>query len=241
MPIFLAAPLPRPMRVPEALRKAENESARVKAERAYLDLTGRDWGIAPHCLKPLTLGPVLLDPNGGAGCGIDARVLEHFGVRVIEINAELGYPEHGIDTDGVDPASGRHMLLRVSRAAARFGAHFGVAFDYDADRGNLVLPGLDESAIIPPQRVATFNIALALAKRKLRESAGDKPLAVVASDATSLAAVRVAEAFGARVFTVETGEINVVSRMGELRGRRIRRACRSRRCQWRHRFRKRDL
>ena len=199
-----------------ALDNSENESSRVRAERAYLDVIGKDWGVAPHCLKPLTLGPVLLDPNGGAGCGIDARVLEHFGVRVIEINAELGYPEHGIDTDGIDAASGRHMLLRVARAAARHSAHFGVAFDYDADRGNLVLPGHDESAILPPQRVATFNIALALARRKLANK--DRgPLAIVASDATSLASHKVAKAFGAEVFQVETGEINVVSRMAELR------------------------
>ncbi|MGI6294533.1 MAG: hypothetical protein ACOX3G_00435 [Armatimonadota bacterium] len=202
--------------VDQALTGHDNESPRIKAERAYLDVIGRDWGIAPHCLKPLTLGPALLDPNGGAGCGIDARVLEHFGVRVIEINAELGYPEHGIDTDGIDPASGRHMLLRVARAAVRERAHFGVAFDYDADRGNLVLPGHDESAIIPPQQVAAFNIALALARRRL-QGVRNGNLAVVISDATSLASERVAAAFGAKVFHVETGEINVVTRMHSLR------------------------
>ncbi|MCE5322861.1 hypothetical protein LLG46_06030 [bacterium] len=198
------------------LTQPDNESSRIHAERAYLDIIGRDWGIAPHCLKPLTLGPALLDPNGGAGSGIDARVLEHFGVRVIEINAELGYPEHGIDTDGIDPASGRHMLLRVARAAARERAHFGVAFDYDADRGNLVLPGHDESAIIPPQKVAALNVALALARRKLSGTEKSK-LAVVMSDATSLACERVAAAFGAEVFHVETGEINVVTKMHKLR------------------------
>jgi phosphomannomutase len=199
-----------------ALSSDHDEAPRVKAERAYLDVIGRDWGVTPHCLKPLTLGPALLDPNGGAGCGIGARVLEHFGVRVIEINAELGYPEHAIDTDGVDPASGRHMLLRVARAAARERAHFGVAFDYDADRGNLVLPGHDDSAIISPQRVAAFNIALALARRRVKGEAVGK-LAVVISDATSLASARVAKAFGAEVFLVETGEINVVTKMDILR------------------------
>lgn len=200
----------------ESLSSNRQEAPRVKAERAYLDVIGRDWGVTPHCLKPLTLGPALLDPNGGAGCGIGARVLEHFGVRVIEINAELGYPEHGIDTDGVDPASGRHMLMRVARAAARERAHFGVAFDYDADRGNLVLPGHDESAIISPQRVAAFNIALALARRRVNGDARGR-LAVVISDATSLASARVARAFGAEVFLVETGEINVVTKMDLLR------------------------
>lgn len=198
------------------LAGSKDDNSRVRAERAYLDVIGRDWGITPHCLKPLTLGPVLVDPNGGAGCGIDARVLEHFGVRVIEVNAETGYPEHAIDTDGIDPASGRHTLLRVARATARERAHFGVAFDYDADRGNLVLPGQDESAIVPPQQAASLNIALALARRKVRgEDAA--PLAVVTSDATSLASYAVARAFGAEVFTVETGEINVVTRMSQLR------------------------
>ncbi len=203
--------------VDRALREPDNEAPRIQAERAYLDVIGSDWGIAPHCLKPLTLGPALLDPNGGAACGIDSRVLQHFGVRVIEINAELGYPEHSIDTDGIDPASGKHMLLRVARAAARERAHFGVAFDYDADRGNLVLPGHDESAIIPPQQVASFNIALALARRQLDGSKKGQ-LAIVMSDATSLASERVARAFGAEVFVVETGEINVVTRMHSLAG-----------------------
>jgi phosphoglucomutase len=205
-----------PQHIENAMNGKDNDSPRVKAERAYLDEIGRDWGIMPHCLKPLTLGPALLDPNGGAGSGVVARVLEHFGVRTIEINAEVGFPEHGIDTDGIDPASGRHMLLRVARAAARHRARFGVAFDYDADRGNLVLPGLDESAIIPPQRVATFNIGFALARHRLNRHFS-KPLAVVVSDATSLASVRVAESFGAEVHVVETGEINVVTRMHQLR------------------------
>lgn len=189
---------------------------RVRAERGYLDAMGKEWGIIPHCLKPLTLGPALLDPNGGAACGIGARVLEHFGVRAIEENAEIGYPEHSIDTDGIDPASGRHMLLRISRAAQRRNARFGIAFDYDADRGNIVLPGNDEDAIIHPQKVAAMNIALVLAHR---ESSGkhDGKLAVVVSDATSGISEKVARIFGAEVFMVETGEINVVTKMHQLR------------------------
>jgi phosphomannomutase len=205
-----------PVDVDITLHDQIHDLQRVIAERAYLDGIGLDWGLTPHCLKPYTLGPVLLDPNGGAGCGIGARVLNHFGVRVIEVNAETGQPEHGIDTDGIDPANGRHMLLRVARAAARERTHFGVAFDYDADRGNMVLPGDNESAILPAQRVATFNIALILTHRLLHEKQ-ERPLAVVVSDATSLASHRVAEAFGAKVFQVETGEINVVTKMDTLR------------------------
>jgi phosphomannomutase len=200
-----------------ALGNGEDQVSRVKAERAYLDFLGLEWGVQPHCLKPLVLGPVLLDPNGGSACGIGARVLEHFGVRAIEVNAELGYPEHAIDTDGVDPASGRHMLLRVCRATLRAGARFGIAFDYDADRGNIVLPGTDESAIIHPQTVAAMNIALALVHRELTTRKSNSKLAVVMSDATSGACEKVASFFGAQVFTVETGEINVVTMMHRLR------------------------
>ena len=195
---------------------SEDHQLRVKAERAYLDSLGAEWGVQPHCLKPLVLGPALLDPNGGAACGIGARVLEHFGVRAIEVNAELGYPEHAIDTDGIDPASGRHMLIRVSRAALRAGGRFGIAFDYDADRGNIVLPGLDESAIIHPQTVATMNVALALAHREIAGRKSSEP-AIVMSDATSGSCEKVASFFGAKVFMVETGEINVVTRMHQLR------------------------
>jgi len=200
-----------------AFGAGEDHQHRVKAERAYLDFLGAEWGVQPHCLKPLVLGPALLDPNGGAACGIGARVLEHFGVRAIEVNAELGYPEHAIDTDGIDPASGRHMLLRVSRAALRASARFGIAFDYDADRGNIVLPGTDDSAIIRPQTVATMNVALALAHREIAPKKNHGKPAIVISDATSGSCEKVASFFGAKVFMVETGEINVVTRMHQLR------------------------
>ena len=199
-----------------AVQLNESEHDRVKAERAYLDSLGREWGVEPHCLKPLTLGPALLDPNGGAACGINARVLEHFGVRALETNSSLGSPQHPIDTDGIDPRTGKHVLLRVAQAAHHAHARFGVAFDYDADRGNLVLPGLDESAIIPPQSVAALSVALALAHRKMTGKSRRRT-AVVMADSTSGASQAIAELFGARVFFVETGEINVVMRMRELR------------------------
>lgn len=203
-------------RVKDALSDKENETLRVVAERAYLDSIGLDWNITPHCLKPFTLGPALIDPNGGAGSGIDSRVLEHFGVKTKEINAEVGYPEHTIDTDNIDPASGKHTLLRVTRATLRENCHFGIAFDYDADRGNLVLPGVSEDAIIMPQTVAAFNIALALARRESK-GINNKPLAIVMSDSTSLVSEKIAKAFGAAIFYVETGEINVVTKIHELR------------------------
>jgi len=202
--------------VMRAMGRPGDERLRIRAERAYLDFLGHEWGVEPHCLKPLTLGPALLDPNGGSASGIGARVLEHFGVRTTETNARLGRPEHPIDTDGVDPRTGKHMLLRVALSACEAGARFGVAFDYDADRGNLVLPGTDGSAIIAPQAVAALSVALALAHRHTARRARGRT-AVVVSEATSGASVDVATLFGATAFVVETGEINVVTRMRRLR------------------------
>lgn len=197
-------------------QNGEDGHLRVQAERAYLDEISAQWRIESLCLKPLVLGPALLDPNGGAACGIGARVLEHFGVRTIEVNAELGQPKHAIDTDGIEPETGSHMLLQTAMAAYRENARFGVAFDYDADRGNLVLPGFDESAIVHPQRLSAANIALALAHRELMDHQNRK-LAVVMADTTSGASVDVASYFGAEVFIVETGEVNVVTKMHCLR------------------------
>jgi len=199
--------------IEKAINIPENETKRVIAERAYLDSIGNDWGITPHCLKPFTLGPALIDPNGGAGSGIDSRVLEHFGVKTVEINNEIGYPVHPVDTDNIDPSNGKHTLLRLSRETKRNNCKFGIAFDYDADRGNLVLPGDDESAVIMPQTVAAFNIALSLTRLHKSKS----HLAVVMSDCTSLISEKIASAFEAKVFYVETGEINVVTKMYELR------------------------
>jgi len=190
--------------------------ARAVAEELYVRAISEDWGLQPDRPDLPSLGPVLLDPNGGAACGINRRFLEHFGVRTIEVNRELGKPNHTIDTDEIDPATGEHVLTRVARAAREHGAKFGIAFDYDADRGNLVLPGEDSSAIVRPQAVAALNVMLAMS-RQVSRAHSNRPPAIVASENTSGMTEQIARSFGAETFYVETGEINVVTRMYELR------------------------
>jgi phosphomannomutase len=98
---------------------------------------------------------------------------------------------------------------------------FGLAYDFDADRGNLTFVDASGAAQIPsPQAAAAINTAIALA---VHRRAGDKrPAVVIASDATSCRVREIASAFGADVVEVETGEINVVTAMRdqELHGRR---------------------
>jgi phosphoglucosamine mutase len=162
-------------------------------------------------------GPrIVLDPNGGAACTVAAQILEGMGIEVVEIHGRLGEPEHEIDTDGISPETGEHRLASLSRRVAEEGALCGIAFDYDADRGNLALAACDGVAQVPdPQTVAAANMALAIAVHR-RRNPGMERMAVVVSDATSERSATVARALGAEVYEAETGEINVVMKMHEL-------------------------
>lgn len=200
----------------EAADPAQAAGARDVAEELYLRAISDDWGLQPDRPDEPALGRILLDPNGGAACGINRRFLEHFGADPVEVNCELACPAHPIDTDGLDPATGDHVLTRVARAALLHNARFGIAFDYDADRGNLVLPGEDSSAIVPPQSVAALNVMLALSRLRAHGDSADG-VSVVASESTSGMTEDIARRFGAETAYVETGEVNVVTKMRELR------------------------
>lgn len=69
-----------------------------------------------------------------------------------------------------------------------------------------------------PQEVAAMNVAMALARRHfIRQQSGDtRPLAVVVHDATSRRVREIARVFGAQVFVVVVGEVNVLEKMRGL-------------------------
>lgn len=198
-----------------ALLKSGSRRAHNSAAQAYIETIANDWRLDVEDVRGRHLGPIVLDANGGAASGLNSGVLEDLGVRVYEINGELSRPAHPIDTDSVDAATGEHVLMRVARAVEDCGALFGIAFDYDADRGNLVLPGSAQDCVVPPQSVSALNVALSLARWKAAGRRAPETW-VVASDATSRRVEHIAEAFGARVAWVETGEVNVVTRIREL-------------------------
>jgi len=160
-------------------------------------------------------GFVVLDPNGGAACGIAEELFASLGVTPIVVNGESGRPGHLIDVEAGGPPGQGHVLDALAEQVRAEGALFGLAYDFDADRGNLTYLRTDGTTAIPsPQAVAAINTAIALA---VHIRSGDKrPPAVVLSDGTSARVWRIAEAFGGRVCEVETGEINVVTQMREL-------------------------
>ncbi len=200
-----------------ALVRSGSRRVHTRAVDAYLHTVTNDWGLDMEALARRPMGPLLLDPNGGAASGVASAVLEALGIRVYEMNAELGRPSHPIDTDSVNPDTGEHILTRVARAVRSCEALFGVAFDYDADRGNVVLPGDTSDAVVAPQEISALNVALALARVEA-SGRGDRRVCVVASDATSGRVDRIAGLFGAEVHRVETGEVNVVTKMHRIAG-----------------------
>ncbi len=201
-----------------ALIKSGSRHVHNRAAEAYTGTIANDWGLDIDELRRRKLGPILLDPNGGAASGLNSGVLEDLGVQVYEMNAELSRPAHPIDTDSINPATGEHVLTRVARAVKGCGALFGVAFDYDADRGNVVLPGDSASAVVPPQTISALNVALTLSRWDAMGRGGTERW-VVASDATSRRIEQIAGLFGVHVAWVETGEVNVVTRIRELANR----------------------
>ena len=163
---------------------------------------------------------VVVDPNGGAASRIAARAFSALGVEPIVINAVEGRVAHEIDVEQ-RRADGTHVLNDLAERVRAEGALFGLAYDFDADRGNLTFVDAAGAAQIPsPQAAAAINTAIALA---VHARGGDtRPAVVIASDATSCRVRQIATAFGADVVDVETGEINVVTAMRdeERRGRR---------------------
>ena len=157
---------------------------------------------------------VVLDPNGGAACAVAERAFRALGVEPILLNDVEGKVAHEIDVEHTR-SDGAHVLDDIAECVRTERALFGLAYDFDADRGNLTYVDAAGCTHIPsPQTAAAINTAIALAVH--RRSGDPRSAAVVASDATSCRVKQVAAAFGAGFFEVETGEINVVTRMQDL-------------------------
>ena len=130
------------------------------------------------------------------------------------------------------PRNLHHSIILIVACAASLSLHaypilkprlfdddFAIITDFDADRANTLIydPKADKVIEPRPQEVAAMNVALALAHARVNTVSGDKrPLAIVVHDATSRRAWEVARAFGAKVFVVEVGEVNVLEKMRAL-------------------------
>src|SRR6476619_5811673 len=104
-----------------------------------------------------------VDPNGGAGCAVAERAFRALGVEPILVNAAEGAVAHEIDVEHTRP-DGTHVLDDVAKRVRAENALFGLAYDFDADRGNLTYVDASGATHIPsPQTAAAVNTAIALA------------------------------------------------------------------------------
>ena len=154
---------------------------------------------------------LVLDPNGGTACGTGAVLLRNFGFEVREVNGVSGQAGHVIEP-------GEHAYGDLIPAMYAHGARVGGVMDWDADRLNWAALDRDgEIRSAGPQQVAAFNVAVWLSWLHERGKLAGQRVAVVAHGPTSGAVDEIAAAFGAQVVRVETGEMNLVERMAELR------------------------
>jgi phosphomannomutase/phosphoglucomutase len=144
---------------------------------------------------------VVIDPNGGTAAVVMKDILEKLGVKIIEMNWELGKFNRKIEPN-------IHTLTKVVDVVKENNADFGAGFDCDADRVELVD---DKGSLI------SGNYVLALAVDEVLSVCGGKGKFVVVNDATSGVVKEVAEKHGAIVEEAEVGEVNIVKKMYELK------------------------
>ncbi|HEX5036929.1 MAG TPA: 6-phosphogluconolactonase [bacterium] len=158
---------------------------------------------------------VINDYNGGAAARVNVAVLNAMGFKnAIGLGAELGVCAHAIEPIGA-------AMDAVSKALVTYEAKIGVVYDFDADRGNLVCLKPDGSAAkISPQNIAALNVAIALLKHEgFDRRKYPKGLAVVGHCASSGSIRAIASRLKSAYFRVETGEVNVVKKMADLKRR----------------------
>lgn len=158
---------------------------------------------------------VVSDYNGGAAARVNLAVLRSMGFKnVISLGTELGVCDHAIEPVGA-------AMDAASDALVRHNAKVGVVYDFDADRGNLAWLKPDGTAAeVSPQNVAAMNVAIELLKHAEYDTRKyPQGVAVVGHCATSGATRTIAGLLNAAYFRVETGEVNVVKKMAELKRR----------------------
>lgn len=138
-------------------------------------------------------GSVLLDPNGGAACGLKT-VFSALGAGAVAVNNTPG-----AFMRRVEPTA---ESLKAVQPLVSDDVLFAAGFDCDADRAELVLR----------DRLVSGNQVLALVIKEVL-SQHDSSQTVVVNDCTSQLVTHVANKCGARVVECPVGEVKVVDTM----------------------------
>ncbi|NQV09025.1 hypothetical protein HQ529_04195 [Candidatus Woesearchaeota archaeon] len=136
---------------------------------------------------------IVVDPNGGAAVVVIEELLRRLGVEVVGVNMEKAEFNRNIDPNN---ESLSYLVDKIKQE----GADFGIGFDCDADRAEIML---EDGEIVSGNHL--FGILL--------DKMGENNKTVVMNDVVSGSVKEIAKKHGMRVEEVEVGEINVVDKM----------------------------
>lgn len=165
---------------------------------------------------------IVFDHNGGAAKGIMPELLRRFGLKIEEMGGALGEALHVIEPM-------EDALIPASKKLEEHGKGFAVVLDWDADRGTLVFMGDENKAVeVSPQYTCALNVyGMVDQYVEPAKKQKDRPIVVVVNCNTSgsirsiARGVEKAHGIKVNVAEVETGEINLVEKMEEVRRRNL--------------------
>jgi len=141
---------------------------------------------------------VVVDPNGGAIIIVLQKLFDQLNIETIGLNMNAGQFAHSIEPT-------QQSLKEMAPLLQKHKANFGVSWDCDGDRLEIMLPN--------GKLISGHYILALLVHQVLRESAPGQT--VVVNGATSGVVAAVAKKYHAKVIETDVGEANVVRAMKE--------------------------
>lgn len=192
---------------PRRGRHPDSPDGPPKVENKQQDLKNRYIDFAKEIIGKKGLDAIqkkqfkiVLDPNGGSAVSLIKQFCQSLGVEGYYLNMKAGKFARKIEPDF-------ESLNYLKDVIKKQDADFGIGFDCDADRAEIVLP---DGSIVNGQYILAILVDEILAGLE-----NPQGRVVVTNDCTSNLVRKIAEKYGAEVEEVEISEINVVNKMLE--------------------------
>ena len=160
---------------------------------------------------------IAYDYNGSSRLrSIDQQILKDFNVNVIPHNTKPGCFAHQIAPENKGLVDLKKLLIKRRQK----NINFGITFDCDGDRGNLVLyKNSQKKQLLIPDAQFSFILAVLaeLAFTEIFYPQKLKSTVIVANGPTSMRVDQICQKFSVRLFRAEVGEANVVNLGKQLR------------------------
>ncbi len=174
------------------------EEKRQDLKNRYIDFAKKIIGKKGLEAIKKRLFKIVVDPNGGSAVSLIKQFCESLEVEGYYLNMEAGKFARKIEPDF-------ESLNYLKDVIKKQGADFGIGFDCDADRAEIVLP---DGSMVNGQYILAISVEEILA-----ELENPRDRVVTTNDCTSALVKKIAEKYSAKVEEVEISEINVVNKM----------------------------